>query len=446
MTDAPSRPHEKPAAPESADAETPLHPGAEAAAAGTAAVAAPVPVPVPAPVPVPVQQDADTRGRATTQGHAETPAPTPPPTPVRGRAPGWGPGGGPQQAGAGPTVMPVAPAPVPGWEWAGMAWVPKPGIIPLRPLSVGDMVRSTFALLRGYRRTVLTVTGLLGLLSGLVSVLTSPDTSKSFTALNDTLSNRNSDPNVALQQSLDAIADLPGSLGAPAAIDMFIGITVTALLTVVIGRGILGRPAPLSTLWSQVRGRLPQLLGLAAVVTLAVTAVLAVFCAPVLIAHAQGASSDVLSPLALLLLPGMLVALWLGISLSLAAPALILERQGIRAALSRSIRLVRGAWWRILGINLLFGVLAMIATGIIAIPFSVVELLANGGSTVGLDTTTSVPVLTVQALAGAVAATLTFPFTSGVCTLVYLDQRIRREALDLELAIAAGVPGYADQR
>jgi hypothetical protein len=38
---------------------------------------------------------------------------------------------------------------------------------------------------------------------------------------------------------------------------------------------------------------------------------------------------------------------------------------------------------------------------------------------------------------------ITFPITAGVTVLLYIDQRIRREALDLDLARAAGVPGYA---
>ena len=39
---------------------------------------------------------------------------------------------------------------------------------------------------------------------------------------------------------------------------------------------------------------------------------------------------------------------------------------------------------------------------------------------------------------------ITFPITAGVTVLLYIDQRIRREALDLELARAAGVPGFTD--
>ena len=41
-----------------------------------------------------------------------------------------------------------------------------------------------------------------------------------------------------------------------------------------------------------------------------------------------------------------------------------------------------------------------------------------------------------------IASAITYPIAAGVSVLLYIDQRIRREALDLELARAAGVPGY----
>ena len=37
--------------------------------------------------------------------------------------------------------------------------------------------------------------------------------------------------------------------------------------------------------------------------------------------------------------------------------------------------------------------------------------------------------------------TIVIPFTAGITALLYIDRRIRREALDIELARAAGVPG-----
>jgi hypothetical protein len=55
---------------------------------------------------------------------------------------------------------------------------------------------------------------------------------------------------------------------------------------------------------------------------------------------------------------------------------------------------------------------------------------------------TSWSYLIAVGIGAVIASTITFPIRAGVTALLYLDQRIRREALDLELARAAGVPGY----
>ena len=45
----------------------------------------------------------------------------------------------------------------------------------------------------------------------------------------------------------------------------------------------------------------------------------------------------------------------------------------------------------------------------------------------------------VQALASVLSSAFTAPFTSAVTCLQYVDQRIRKEAYDMELLAQAGV-------
>jgi hypothetical protein len=54
----------------------------------------------------------------------------------------------------------------------------------------------------------------------------------------------------------------------------------------------------------------------------------------------------VVAGLALLVVPGVLVYIWLG----LAGPVVELERHGVRAAFSRSLQLVRGHFWLVLAV------------------------------------------------------------------------------------------------
>ena len=52
--------------------------------------------------------------------------------------------------------------------------------------------------------------------------------------------------------------------------------------------------------------------------------------------------------------------------------------------------------------------------------------------------------LVITAIGSVIALTVTMPISAGVAVLLYIDQRIRREALDLELARAAGLHGPGD--
>ena len=50
--------------------------------------------------------------------------------------------------------------------------------------------------------------------------------------------------------------------------------------------------------------------------------------------------------------------------------------------------------------------------------------------------------LIVSGIGSVIGSMITFPIAAGVIVLLYIDQRIRREALDLDLARAAGLQGY----
>ena len=83
----------------------------------------------------------------------------------------------------------------------------------------------------------------------------------------------------------------------------------------------------------------------------------------------------VASSLALLLcvIPGIfLYTMWW-----LAAPALVLERGGVTAALSRSWALVKGAFWRVFLVLLLTTVLTSVIAQIVSVPFAVLGGLSS---------------------------------------------------------------------
>ena len=134
------------------------------------------------------------------------------------------------------------------------------------------------------------------------------------------------------------------------------------------------------------------------------------------------------------------------IRFSLASPALMLEKQGIVKSMSRSAKLVRGSWWRVFGIQLLAGIIANIVASIIVIPFTFLAAALSGDGLTGFVNTGTGNLgwtfLIISGIGSVIGSMITFPITAGVTVLLYIDQRIRREALDLELARAAGVQGY----
>jgi hypothetical protein len=139
------------------------------------------------------------------------------------------------------------------------------------------------------------------------------------------------------------------------------------------------------------------------------------------------------------------VALWLMIRFSLASPALMLEKQSILKSMSRSAKLVRGSWWRVFGIQLLATIIANIVASIVVIPFALIASALSGDGITGFLSSAGSAgwtFLIVSGIGSVIGAMITFPISAGVTVLLYIDQRIRREALDLDLARAAGVQDY----
>ena len=130
----------------------------------------------------------------------------------------------------------------------------------------------------------------------------------------------------------------------------------------------------------------------------------------------------------------VLPAISLAIFWSMAVQVVIVEGHKALGALQRSFSLIRGSWWRIFGITLVFGLVAFGLAIIVTIPFAVASRVIGG------DLTS--PVSSVIMLLGGVVAGVVVPpvlFIAG--TLLYYDLRVRKEkysmaVLSRELGIA----------
>jgi hypothetical protein len=314
--------------------------------------------------------------------------------------------------------------------------VAKPGVIPLRPLGVGEILDGAVSTLRAHWRTILGVTVTVAVVSQVANVLVDRYLLPEVPAVDP-----DATPEEALEQSLDSMQASLVGLG-PTLLIMLVGTLLsTALLTVVISRSVLGRPVTLAEAWREARPRLPHLLGLILLLPLGSIVIMTVGVLPGALIGGAGVLLSVLGGLA-----AIGVIIWLGIRFSLASPALVLERQGVIASLRRSAKLVQGTWWRIFGITLLTLLLVFIVSLVIVLPFTILAFAVDGTALSELFTGAAPNFgwgfLIIASIGSVIASSITYPITAGVTVLLYVDQRIRREALDLELARAAGLPGY----
>lgn len=339
----------------------------------------------------------------------------------------------------------VPPPGQPGREKWNSDWnqppAAKPGTIPLRPLGVGEILDGAVTTMRAHWRTVLGISLAVAVVVQLVGTVVTGLWMADATDLNALSKN----PQPSMDELMDAMGGTFGTAGVAILADILGAVIVTAMLTIVVSRAVLGRTVDIREAWQDSRPQLLRLLGLLILVPLLVGLVIAAGSLPGSVLLAAGANTLGAFVLLLGLLAGGVVGVWLWVRFSLAAPALMLEKQGVITAMRRSAKLVRGSWWRVFGVQLLAGVLVLVIASIIELPATFVGALASGQ---GLSVLTSATpgtgwaFLIATGIGATIASTITFPIRAGVTALLYLDQRIRREALDLELARAAGVSGY----
>lgn len=339
------------------------------------------------------------------------------------------------------------PPPGYGWQHGAGAWsapqAPKPGIVPLRPLGVGELLDGGFALIRRYPAATL------GLSAAVMFVVQAIRLLFTYFALDGaTFDPTTLNPDGTESVNGDLLARVFGLDLVIVLITVTATVLLTGMLTAVVGPAILGQRITASEAWNQARGLFWRLIGASLAVLLISAGTLLVCLAPGLLllgvgAAAGGGGIETLGVLLAVLgvIGGVILLIHLQISLSFTTQIVMLEKQRVGAALRRSRSLIRGSWWRVFGITLLAGIIAQVVGGVISFPFGLVgafhsfSAFSHGGEPSFTFTT-----LLLNGIGGLLAATITRPFAAGVAALLYVDQRMRREALDLTLQQAAATP------
>lgn len=117
--------------------------------------------------------------------------------------------------------------------------------------------------------------------------------------------------------------------------------------------------------------------------------------------------------------------------------AIVIEGANPLAAIRRSLRLVSGSFWRILGIMIVFAIMIFIISAILTSPAQM--------SPIFLDPLEDI--VLIQAFNTLVTygvQILILPMQVALATLLYYDIRVRKEGYDLELQAQAFGSGAAD--
>jgi hypothetical protein len=316
----------------------------------------------------------------------------------------------------------------------------KPGIVALRPLKLGDMFDGAFTAIRQNPRSMIgmaavVMTWFLLLPTGISLALAAAGRLGEGPFNADTF--RIPAPGEEPAQQEYPLSMLMGYAGQLLA--AFAVLLVTGMVVHVVAQAVLGNRITSGEAWAAVKGRVWRLVGLTVLGWL-------VLVVPVLVAFLVGfALGAFVNPVlgfavGLVLVIGAVVldvVVWVRCFV-LAPAALVLERTGVVASLRRAGALSRGQFWRILGIALLAQLIAGIASSLLATPFTVAGMF---GFVVVPDSATGLVYVLGTYLGLLVSYSLVTPFTAAVTVLQYVDQRIRKEAFDVELI--AGSTGQA---
>ena len=332
----------------------------------------------------------------------------------------YGPGGG----------SPTAPAggPPPGW-----APPPKPGLIPLRPLDFGMLLWAPFQVLRRNPKatfgSALIVQSVVTLFTLVVIGLVT------FVALGR-IDSASPDEREAVEAG--SIAAIVLSALIPVALSVIASALLQGVIVVEVARATLGEKLRLGQLWRAAGRRLWPLVLWALLLSAAILLAVALVVGGTVLFVTLGGGWVGLG-VAIGVLGGMALIAggsWLSTKTSLVPSLIVLERLGIGRAVRRSWSLTNGYFWRTLGIlmlvALIVNVIAQIVTTPLAMLFSIAVSLVDPNA--AFEAWIPAIILYVLTLfftlvIGAVTAVI----QSATTAVIYIDLRMRKEGLDLEL-------------
>ncbi|TBN55998.1 hypothetical protein EYE40_00505 [Glaciihabitans arcticus] len=337
----------------------------------------------------------------------------------------------PVAPGFGPPAAYAAPIGQPGWTPP-----PRPGLIPLRPLNFGTLLGASFQVLRRNPRPTFGV-GLL--LNGGVTLL--------FAAVVGVIAyftfNRIQAASVSDQDTIIAGGLGTGLLASlvPLVLSLVVSAIIQGIVSLEVARATLGEKLTFGGLWRLARGRLGALIGWSSILTgvLLVAIIVAALLLGLIAALGGDLGVGVAIVLGLLLgLGGAVISAWIGTKLSLVPSILMLERITLMQSIRRSWTLTNGFFWKTFGTQLLVNVIVNAAAQVVSVPVSILAGFATALTNPNGDESAAIALLAVtyglSSIIGLIFGVIAAVVLSAVTALIYVDIRMRKEGLDLELS------------
>lgn len=327
---------------------------------------------------------------------------------------------------------------------SGHTWTPapRPGLIPLHPMTFGTVIGRSFAALRHNPKVLFGFAIVVQLVVLLASAAVMTVVLLSSVNRLETVRPGSSE--------FESIVAGSAGIGILAGIGIGLGsIAFTALVQGVVAADIagavVGDRSSLRQLWRRVRPVFWRLLGFALLSMIVMVIIMIVFAVVAFggLFAFGGADSDAGVGMMILLLFLAVLALvplivWLNTKLLLVPSVLVIEGATLRQALLRSWRLTRRRFWFTFGVAFVIGLIMNIAAQVVSVPTGAVSGLLIGiiSPTGELDdgqvTAFLLSILLPQVLILVIQAVATVVQTTGAA-LVYIDSRMRYEGLDQTL-------------
>lgn len=324
----------------------------------------------------------------------------------------------------------TAAPPQGGWTPAG----PVAPVIPLRPLSLGDLFSGTFAAIRSNPKVMFTISlgvmAVVGVLTAIIDAVVMigvPSWTDLLQSGPDALESMIYDSGFAYLLPTSLVQTVMSLVQAAASL------LVAGMLVLAVTNAVVDGNRDLQGTWEQLKPRFWSLVGTALLVYLIMlgVGVATVLLVALLIGLAFASSAVVVGVFAILLLVPATIALliWLAVRLYFATMISVVEGASPVTALGRSWKLTGGAFWRCFGrfalLVLVMGVIMGILSGIV----SAIIVLITGFAPVWIGSA-------ISALVLALLSGLALPVSGSYTALMYVDERMRSEGLAPRLQAA----------